>query len=96
MHSLVGRRTDSPRPGGTAEFSVASKTLDHLRRRTTMTILDPPAVSTTRRHGTRAAVDSQRSGDVMADQVDLLVAVVERRLLPPVPGRSHTPDNWPS
>ena len=44
----------------------------------------------------RAAADSQRSGDVMADQVDLLVAVVERRLLPPVPGRSHTPDNWPS
>ena len=28
-----------------------------------MTNLDPPAVSTTRRHGTCAAVDSQRSGD---------------------------------
>ena len=85
-----------PKAGRHSRVLLASKTLDHLRRRTTMTILDPPAVSTTRRHGTRAAVDSQRSGDVMADQVDLLVAVVERRLLPPVPGRSHTPDNWPS
>jgi hypothetical protein len=38
-----------------------------------MTILDPPAVSTTGRHGARAAVHSQRSGEVMAAQTDQLV-----------------------
>jgi len=37
-----------------------------------MTILDPPAVSTTGRHGTRV-LDGQRSGDVVAAQTDLLV-----------------------